>query len=88
MEVIGYGVGEEEKLVVHRKVKNVKGRTLHGTTIYEDCVSLDVQKSENDEYVIFRSVDFDDPPLQKIEEVVENFIMCPTKFLRHATMHA
>jgi hypothetical protein len=61
---------------------------LHGAIIYEGCVSLEVQKCEHDEYVLFISVEMDDPPLRKIGEVVGNFIMWPTEFLRHPTMHA
>ena len=59
---------------------------MHGVIIYEGCVSLESQKNEDDEYVIFKSVKIDDLPLQKIGEAVEIFIMWPTEFLRHATM--
>ena len=85
---MGYGVGEEGKLVAHGKVKNEEEGILHGAIIYEGCVSSEVQKCEDDEYVIFKSVELDDPPLRKIGEAVENFIMWPTEFLRHATMQA
>ena len=64
------------------------GGTLHDAIIYEGCVSLEVQKSENNEYILFKSVEMDDPPLRKIGEVVGNFIMWPTEFLRHPTMQA
>jgi hypothetical protein len=69
-------------------MKNVEGGIFHGAIIYEGCVSLEVQKSEDDKYVLFRSVEMDDPLLRKIGEAVENFIMWPTEILRHATMHA
>jgi hypothetical protein len=88
VELMGYGVGEEGKLIAHGKVKNVEGRILHGAIIYEGCVTLEMQKSEDDEYVLFKSVEMDDPPLWKIEEAVGNFIMWPTEFLCHATMQA
>ena len=88
VQLMGYGVGEEEKLVAHGKVKNVEGGTLHGAVIYEGCVSLEVQKSEDDEYVLFKSVEMDDPPLRKIGEAVGSFIMWPAEFLRHPTMQA
>ena len=35
---------------------------MHGVSIYEGCVSVEVARSEEDEYVIFRSVKMDDPP--------------------------
>ena len=47
-----------------------------------------VQKSEDGEYIFFKSVKINDPPLMKIREAVKFFIMWPTEFLRHATMHA
>ena len=88
VKLMGYGVGEEEKLVAHEKVKNVEGGTLHGAIIYEGSVSLEVQKSEDDEYVIFKSMEMDDPPLRKIGEAMGSFIMWPTEFPRHPTMQA
>jgi hypothetical protein len=88
VEVMGYGVGKEGKLVAHWKVKNVEGKTLHGATIYEVCVFLEVLKSEDDKYVLFKSVEMDDPPLRKIGKAVGNFIMWPTEFLCHTTMQA
>ena len=83
---MGYEVGDVGKLVAHENVKNVEGKTLHGAIIYEGCMSLEVQKNEDDKYVLFKSVKMDDPLLRKIEEVVEYFIMWPTEFLHHATM--
>ena len=62
--------------------------TLHDAITYKDYVSLEMQKYEDDEYVLFKSVKMDDPLLRKIGESVENFIMWPTEFLRHATMQA
>jgi hypothetical protein len=32
----------------------------------------------DDEYVIFKSLKLDDPPIKNIQEVVDNFIMYPT----------
>ena len=60
---------------------------MHGATIYEDCVFLEVQKNEDDEYVLLRSMKMDDPPLRKITDAMKNFIIWPTEFPRHATMH-
>lgn len=53
-------------------------------TIYEGWVSLEVQKSHDDEYIIVKSVELDDPLIRKSEEVVGYFIMWSTEFLRHA----
>lgn len=75
MEVMGYGEGEEEKVVTHWKTKNVEGGTLHKVIIYEDCMSLEVQWSHNDEFNFFKSIELDDPLIKKIGEVVKNFIM-------------
>ena len=88
VELMGYGIGEEGKLVVHGKVKNVEGGILHGAIIYEGCVSLEMQKSKDDEYILFKNVEMDDLPLRKIGEAVGNFIMWPTEFLRHPIMQA
>ena len=75
VEVMNYEVDEEGKLVAHGKVMNVEGETMHEIIIYAGCVSMEVQKNENNEYVIFRSVEMDDPPIQKIEEAIGNFIL-------------
>ena len=84
VEIMGYGVGEEGKLVAHGKVTNIQGGTVHGVPIYEGCVSVEVARSEKDEYVISNSVEMDDPPIRKIGEAVENFILWLMEFLRHA----
>lgn len=57
------------------KTTNVEGDTLHEVIVYEGCVSLEVEKSHDDEYNIFKGVKLDDPPIKKIEEVIRNFIM-------------
>ena len=84
VEIMGYGVNEEGKLVAHGKVMNLEGGTVHGVPIYQRCVSVEVNKSVDDEYVLFASVEMDDPPIRKIGEAVGNFIMWPTEFLRPA----
>ena len=75
VEIMGYEVGEEEKLIAHRNVINVEDRTVHEVLIYKRCVSVEVHKNVDDEYVIFRSVKIDDPPMRKIGEAVKNFIL-------------
>lgn len=67
---MGYGEGKEEKLVAHEKMTNMERGTLHGVITYEGCMPLKVERSHNDEYVHFKSVEFDDPLIKKIEEVV------------------
>ena len=52
--IMCYGVGEEGKLIAHKKDINVEGNMVHGVLIYEGCVSMEVHKSEDDEYVLFR----------------------------------
>ena len=84
VEIMGYRVGGEGKLVAHGKVINVQGETVHELPIYEGCISVKVHKSEDDEYVIFRSVEIDDPPIRDIREAMRNFILWPTEFVRHA----
>ena len=44
VEVMGYGEGEEEKVVACGKLMNVEGGLLHGVPIYIGCVSLEVLK--------------------------------------------
>ena len=46
-------MGEKSKIVEHGKVMNLQKRTVHGVLIYQGCVSVEVDKSENDEYVFF-----------------------------------
>ena len=83
VEIMGYGVGVEGKLVAHGKVTNVQEETVHEVPIYKGCVSVEVHKSEDDDYVFFRSVEMNDPPIRKIGEAVGYFILWPTEFLRH-----
>ena len=75
-------------MVVHGKLTNVEGGTLHGLIVFSSCVSLEVQRSYNKEYVFFKSIDLDDPSIKKIGEVVRNFITWPTKFLQHACVES
>lgn len=52
MKVMGYEVGDERKLVAYGKVMNVEGKTLHRITIYEGCISMEMQNSEDNEYIL------------------------------------
>ena len=62
-------------MVAHRKTTNVKEGILHEVITCEDCVSLEVQRSHNNEYSLFKSVELDDPSIKKIGEIVSNFII-------------
>lgn len=83
VEVMGYGVEEEEKVVAHGVVKNVEGGSLHGVSIEEGCVSLQVTKSIDPSYMLFKGIDLDDPPVSIMDQAVGSFILWPTEFLRH-----
>ena len=48
---------------------------LPGVLIYKTCMFLEVQRSHDDEYVIFKSIKLDDTPIKNIGEVVKKFIM-------------
>ena len=60
--------GEKEKIIALGKIINVEGGILHGVIICEGCVSLEVQKSHDNEYVFFKSVELDDILIKMIEE--------------------
>lgn len=83
VEIMGVADGEEEQVVGIGKVINLEGAKLHGVTIPEGCVSVEVQKSNNDDYVLYASVDLDDPPITKMGQAVSSFILWPTQFLKH-----
>jgi hypothetical protein len=83
VEIMGVADGEEEEVVGIRKVVNLEGSKLYGVTIPEGCVSVEVQKSKLDEYLLYCSVHLDDPPITKMGQAVGNFILWPTQFLKH-----
>ena len=83
VEIMGVADGEEEEVVGIGKVVNLEGSKLHGVTIPEGCVSVEVQKSKLDEYLLYCSVDLDDPPITKMGQAVGSFILWPTQFLKH-----
>ena len=57
-------------------MKNNKHESiLHRVLIYKTCMSLEVQRSHDDEYVLFKSVKLNEFPMKKIGEVVKNFRM-------------
>jgi hypothetical protein len=83
VEIMGIADGEEEQVVGIGKMINLEGAKLHGATVPEGCVSVEVQKSNNDDYILYSSVDLDDPPITTIGQAVASFILWPTQFLKH-----
>jgi hypothetical protein len=86
VQVMGYGLEEEEKVVAHGKVKNVEGGSLYKRTIKKGCVSVQVTKSIDASYMLFKSIDLDHPFMTMIGEAVGNFILWSTEFLRHSSV--
>jgi hypothetical protein len=84
VEIMGLADGEEELAVGIGKVMNLAGATLHGATIPEGCVFVEVQKSKKDDYVIYKTVALDDPPISTMGCAVKSFILWPTEFLKHS----
>lgn len=72
---MGYEEREKENVVARGKTTNVKGGTMHGIIICKGCMSLEMQRSHDNEYVLFKSIKPDDPLIKKIGEVVGNFII-------------
>ena len=66
VKIIECEVDEEGKLVAHGKVINVEGGIVHGVSIYAACVYVEVKCCEDDDYVLFRSVETNDPSIQKM----------------------
>lgn len=88
VEIMGVGDGEEGLVVGVGKVINLEGSKVHGVTIPEGCVTVEVSKSNNDDYVLYESVDLDDPPITKMGQAVNTFILWPLEFLNHAVQLA
>jgi hypothetical protein len=86
VEVMGFALEEEEKVVAIGKVKNVEGGSLHGVTIEEGCASVQITKSLDLVYMLFKNIDLDDPAVTTIGQAHGNFILWPTEFLRHSSV--
>lgn len=84
VKIMGLGVNEEQLLVAEGKVMSLPGATLHGVVICEGNVSVQVTKSHDDAYVLYQSINLDDPPVTKIGEAVGQFILWPTECLVHS----
>lgn len=83
MQLMGVGDGEEGMVVGLGKVINLEGSSCHGVTIPEGHVTVEVTKSNNDDYVLYSPVDLDDPPITKMGKAVGSFILWPLEFLLH-----
>ena len=83
VEIMGVADGEEGQVVAIGKIVNLEGGRLHGVTIPEGCVSVEVQKTNNNDYLLYCSVDLDDHPIMKMGQAVGSFILWPTQFLKH-----
>ena len=56
--------------------------------MFSSCVSLEVQRSHNKEYILFKSIDVDDPSIKKIGKIIGNSIIWPIEFLQHACIES
>jgi hypothetical protein len=83
VEIMGVANGEEEQVVGNGKVVNLEGGRLHGVAIPEGCVSVEVQKTNIGEYLLYCNVDLDDPPIMKMGQAIGSFILWFTQFLKH-----
>lgn len=88
VELMGISDGEEGLVVGMGKVINLEGSKLHGVTIPEGCVTVEVSKSNNDDYLLYETVDLDDPPITKMGQAVNSYILWPLEFLNHAVQLA
>ena len=57
---------------------SVPGGTIHRVVICEGIVSMEVLRSQDDAYMLYRSIMLDDPPITKIGDAVGQFILWPT----------
>jgi hypothetical protein len=80
VEVLGFALEEEEKVVAIGKVKNVEGGSLHGITIEEGCASVQITKSLDSVYMLFKSIDLDDPAMTTIGKRLEISFCGPLSF--------
>ena len=83
MKIMGIRVDEELLLVGDGRVMTLPGGIVHGVPISEGHVSVEVLRSHDDAYVLYQSIMLDDPPITKVGDVVGQFILWPTKCLRH-----
>jgi hypothetical protein len=78
VKVMGIGVDEELLLVWDGRVTNLPGGIMHGVSISEGTVSVEVLRSHDDAYVLYQSIMLDDPLVTKVGDAVGRFILWPT----------
>jgi hypothetical protein len=84
VKIMGIGVDEKLLLVGDGRVTSLPGGTVHGVSISEGTVSVEVLWSHDDAYVLYHSIMLDDPPVTKVGDAVGQFILWPTECLRHS----
>ena len=84
VKIMGIGVDEESLLVRDGRVTSLPRGAVHGVVICEGIVSVEVLRSHDDAYVLYRSIMLDDPPVTKIGDAVGQFILWPTECLHHS----
>jgi len=57
---------------------------VHGIVICEEIVSVEVLRSHDDSYVLYQSIMLDDSLVTKFGDSVGQFVLWPTKWLRHS----
>ena len=83
VKIMGIGIDEELLLVRNGRVTSLSGGTVHGVSISEGIVSIEVLRSHDDAYVLYHSIMLDDPPVIKIGNAVGQFILWSIECLRH-----
>ena len=63
---------------------SLPGGTVHIVVICEGIVSMEVLQRHDDAYLLYRNIILNDPPITKIGNAVGQFILWPTKCLRHS----
>ncbi len=81
---MGIGVEDELLLVGDGRVTSLPRGTVHGVPITEGTVSVEVLRSHDDAYVLYKSIMLDDPQITRVGDVDGQFILWPTKCLRHS----
>ena len=83
MKIMGIGVDKELLLVGDGRMTSLPRGTVHGVSISEGTMSVEVLRSHDDAYVLYHNIMLDDPPVTKVGDAVGQFILWPTEYLRH-----
>ena len=63
---MGIVEGKEDLVIADGKVTNMAGSTLHRVPINEGHISMQVAKSYDDDYILFKGVHLDSLPVTKV----------------------